>query len=205
MASKTMETFETDCKQCGSRFTFKAHRTTAQSFCSARCAAKKMTARFRERKTGLKCRVEGCGKNAKYVGDPLCYAHYSRLRRHGSTESKRGSVRYKHSGGYALVKVPDHPLARRTGWAYEHRAVLYDAIGEGPHRCHWCSQKLDWSDIVVDHLNERKDDNSLGNLVVSCSFCNRSRGAMVPFIRGLDDASLHSFIESLKLMRQRSH
>lgn len=200
MATKTMETFEAHCKQCGARFSFKAHRASAQSFCSIRCARLTMTARFLKRKAGLKCRVEGCAKDARYVGDPLCYGHYSRLRRNGDLRPRRGST-YTHSGGYIVRKCADHPMARRDGWAFEHRVVLFDALGEGPHDCHWCGQTLEWHDLVVDHLNENKADNRLANLVPSCSFCNRSRGAMLPFVRGLDDAALSRFITSLSLMR----
>lgn len=201
MATKIMRSFNVSCKQCGQSFTFKAHSETAQSFCSIKCSGRAMTARFQQRKAGLKCRIEGCGKDARYVGDPLCYGHYSRLRRKGHFELEPKRERYRKRAGYIECKCPGHPMARRSGWTYEHRVVLYDEIGSGPHPCHWCGQALDWCDIVVDHLNERKDDNRPANLVPSCTFCNRSRGAMVPFIRGMDDASLARFVATLSLMR----
>lgn len=157
--------------------------------------------RHKKRHADTMCRVNGCGKRARYVTDPLCYGHYSRLRRNGNTDDREARTTYKHSGGYTVIKVTGHPMARRTGWAFEHRVRLYDKIGPGPHPCHWCGQNLGWSDIVVDHLNERKSDNSDDNLVPACTFCNRSRGAMIPFIRGMDAAALERFVKTLHLMR----
>lgn len=82
-----------------------------------------------------------------------------------------------HSAGYVLVYAPDHPLKTATQLhVYQHRVVLYDAIGDGPHSCHWCSKSLDWPSIEVDHLNSKRNDNRLSNLVVSCSGCNGRRG-----------------------------
>jgi hypothetical protein len=77
-----------------------------------------------------------------------------------------------------------HPLAGPTGNLFEHRKVLYDAIGPGPHPCHWnplshCENTaLEWGGlhgINVDHLNDTPDDNRLENLVVSCLRCNWGR------------------------------
>lgn len=85
------------------------------------------------------------------------------------------AIRY-HSAGYVLVYAPDHPIRTETQLhVYQHRVVLYDAMGPGPHSCHWCGKSLDWPSIEVDHLNTKRNDNRLCNLVVSCSACNAAR------------------------------
>ena len=77
--------------------------------------------------------------------------------------------------GYKLIYVKGHPLAMSQGRIYEHRYVLYEAIGDGPHPCHWCGTWLDWHKIDVDHLDDDRMNNRLENLVVSCRPCNRDR------------------------------
>lgn len=74
----------------------------------------------------------------------------------------------------------EHPLARKGGLLGEHRKVLYEKIGPGPHLCHWgCGKLLEWgglSGIVADHLDDDKLNNDPDNLVPSCSPCNCRRG-----------------------------
>lgn len=70
-----------------------------------------------------------------------------------------------------------------NGRAYEHRVVLYDAIGPGPHECHWCGTRIDWlvkgdpANLLPDHLNGDGSDNRIDNLVPSCMPCNSARGS----------------------------
>lgn len=72
----------------------------------------------------------------------------------------------------------DHPLYKGEVIA-EHRIVLYDSIGPGPHACHWgCGKVLEWGGregIQADHLNRDKLDNRPENLVPSCLVCNWQR------------------------------
>lgn len=41
------------------------------------------------------------------------------------------------SGHIMLTQQQGHPLANTHGAVFEHRKVLYDEIGPGPHPCHW--------------------------------------------------------------------
>lgn len=132
------------------------------------------------------CTVDGCGKPAKRVGryfDRFCSMHRARVTRHGDphTVAPKGAP-FMHSNGYMLQHRPEHPLAMKSGMVYVHRAVLYDHMGVGPHRCHWCSGDVVWGDrglseLVPDHLDDTKTNNTVQNLVASCRPCNTSRSA----------------------------
>jgi hypothetical protein len=93
--------------------------------------------------------------------------------------------------GYVVLHLPHHPLARSRGSVLEHRRVLYDDIGPGPHPCHWikiynCGKsELQWTHdiwgICVDHLDRNRRNNVRENLVPSCHSCNsRRRNAKDP-------------------------
>lgn len=73
-----------------------------------------------------------------------------------------------------------HPVAHADGRVRIHRANLYDALGPGPHPCHWCGKEVAWDGVgaqllVADHVNEDTWDNRLENLVASCTRCNSFR------------------------------
>jgi hypothetical protein len=89
------------------------------------------------------------------------------------------------SGYHGRTMQYDHPLATTGAIVMEHRAVLYDKIGSGPHECHWhfvydCGKTdLHWGGldgICVDHLDHDKANNDPTNLVPSCCGCNLRRG-----------------------------
>ena len=63
--------------------------------------------------------------------------------------------RTRNAAGYVLVLCPGHPGATKNGYVYEHRLVMESALG-----------RLLRSDELVHHVNERKDDNRLENLVL---------------------------------------
>jgi hypothetical protein len=147
-----------------------------------------------------KCSVQKCHSPATRVGHGLCEIHYYRVRNTGSFDLIP-RVAFQTSHGYLEVKDPTHPLAKANGWVAQHRVVAHRKYGSGPHPCHWCGKVLDWTDLVVDHLNEVKDDNSDGNLVVACSPCNRVRGGMIPFIRRMLPDRVSEFVGTLSLMR----
>lgn len=67
-------------------------------------------------------------------------------------ETRRGMNGSQKARGFCYIKgykyltgMQDHPLVTNDrGQITEHRVVLYDAIGPGPHPCHWCGKLLDW-------------------------------------------------------------
>jgi len=80
--------------------------------------------------------------------------------------------------GYrALTQIHDHPLSIGNGEVLEHRYVLYEKIGAGPHPCHWgCGALLTWGvDLHVDHLDSDRLNNDPANIVPSCNPCNVRR------------------------------
>jgi hypothetical protein len=144
------------------------------------------------------CSIDSCGKPRFNKTLGLCAMHYARHQRHGDPlhtphsgqrrehpKCVAGCACGKHKAGWAsrtkyrlLFSQHDHPIANRGGWLYEHRKVLYDAIGPGPHPCHWCSVVLTWGGmkgIISDHMNRNKRDNRPENLVPSCQTCNTTR------------------------------
>jgi len=156
-----------------------AHRVRAKG--TAKCNA--CYSLERKRKAGV-CGVRKCHAPATRAGAGLCEKHYYRVRRNGNIDLVP-RVEVTVSAGYRLIKDASHPLTWLSGWVSEHRSVAYAKYGEGPHPCHWCGVVHEWNDLVVDHLNERKADNTPSNLVVACSPCNRARGAMISFIARL--------------------
>lgn len=126
------------------------------------------------------CKVDGCGRDARYKAAELCQKHYFRQRRYGTTDTTRWgkrAPRLENPAGYQSVHRPDHPLCcDKNGYVYEHRAVLYDAIGVGPHRCALCGKEVTWGTCHVDHIDDDVRNNSRANLRPTCSVCNTQRG-----------------------------
>jgi hypothetical protein len=133
--------------------------------------------------TGL-CEVEGCAR--PHCTQGLCNTHYAALRRNGDLVKRRsgaprrpGHVVVNFEGRRALY-APEHVLARKSGLVAEHQLVLFDAIGLGPHRCHWCDEWTNWGwpmrhKLTVDHVNWDPTNNAIENLVPACHPCNSKR------------------------------
>lgn len=127
------------------------------------------------------CSVEGCTHPASTRG--WCSSHYGRWHTHGDVLA---DVPLLAEGvGYKIIRAPTHPLATSEGRLAEHRKVLYDAIGDGQHPCHWCQEPVRWlrpweaepDALVVDHLDGEVRNNDRENLVPACFRCNAQRGS----------------------------
>lgn len=129
------------------------------------------------------CSLDYCDKPARSNGPSMCPMHYHRQYRHGTPEmlATESGITVSHGRRYKTKYNPTHPLASKHGIVYVHRMVLFDAIGYGPHACHWCKRPIDWAakgdpnELQPDHLNGLGDDNALENLVPSCRGCNVAR------------------------------
>lgn len=130
------------------------------------------------------CLIEPCERQPYCRG--FCTMHYSRLRRHGDPETilqRLDGEGWITPDGYLVMSDPKHPLANPNGRVREHRRVLYDAIGPGPHPCADCGELLEWKTslrthegaITVDHRDRNKLHNVLENLDPVCSACNTKR------------------------------
>lgn len=124
------------------------------------------------------CAVDGCDRIVK--AQSLCSTHYMRYQAHGDPTVNLNPPNpdgYVRNNGYIVRTNRGHPVADSGGKVYIHREVLYDAIGEGPHQCHWgCGTELHWRvNLTVDHLDSNKQNNEITNLVPSCQTCNSIR------------------------------
>ncbi|MEU8186026.1 hypothetical protein [Micromonospora carbonacea] len=158
------------------------------------------------------CEVAGCAKPTRSRAAKLCKMHYHRQYRHGSVDRTAHTAGISASKGrrYRAIYRAGHPLARSSGRVYEHRVVLYDQIGPGPHPCNWCGTTVHWDPVdgpalQVDHLNGVGDDNRPENLVASCNACNvaRAQQARSAALRAAGWWSQHDTIAGLRGQRRR--
>ena len=162
-----------NCKRCGSEFTYEPGIGKDRVLCSDAC--------WLPQKTDWgPCREQPCHRHARGLHG-LCTTHYFRLRRTGTLTVQPAKMRHLRTNGYIVRGgLTGHPLANRHGYVYEHRLVLFDAIGPGQHPCNWCDRILTWrfgrlydeDTLVVDHIDGDKANNAVANLVPSCNVCN---------------------------------
>lgn len=177
------------CESCGQLFEYLIARGADRRFCSdASCRA----TRLRTLAGGKPlCVTEGCGNSRGYKSG-LCNSCYYRLKRTGTLARREYAYRSMHSRGYVVLATDDHPLSV-NGRLMEHRKVLYDVIGNGPHPCHWCANPVNWARganmkaLVPDHLDANKSNNNISNLVASCAMCNSRRGMLMLWVRDHKD------------------
>jgi len=137
------------------------------------------------------CVVEDCENKVRSRTEPFCEMHYGRIRRNGTIYLKPVNRRRVDKRGYVSLKFSSN-LSQSNGWIYEHRLVLFNKIGSGKHLCHWCGMEVDFDleypkdlgALVVDHLDDDKENNSPENLVPSCALCNLKRGNHEDIHRG---------------------
>lgn len=190
------------CSACSQAFTYRSASDRKRRFCSApECQATRL--RTLAGGTAM-CVSEGC-PNERVYRSGLCNSCYYRKRRTGTTDRRVYAYRSRHSSGYVCIQQSDHPMSV-NGHVFEHRKVLYDAIGPGPHPCHWCQRLVDWikgkcvdGAVVPDHLDGDKANNALTNLVPSCNPCNSRRGMLMKWVQAhKDDPILWAMYEEAR-------
>lgn len=112
--------------------------------------------------------------------------NFKNLRVDAMEVRKEKAIGFFFNSGYKfLTGIENHPLAYK-GTIGEHRKVLYEKIGPGPHRCHWewCGHReLNWlwdypNRLEADHLDHDRTNNSPENLVPCCRSCNAKRASL---------------------------
>lgn len=83
-----------------------------------------------------------------------------------------------HRDGYCYVTV-EWP-GRGTIRTGQHRVVAFAEWGPDDQACFWCDRMLVWfgtgaEELIVDHVNHDRSDNTPENLVPSCLNCNGKR------------------------------
>lgn len=125
------------------------------------------------------CSFDGCGNTNK--GHGLCALHLRRKKRGLPLDYSKPQLSPRR---YRFKKAPNHPLCDKLGRVYAHRQVLFDTVEGSRLPCFWCGSPLNWMvDLVVDHLNHNRHDNSSRNLVPACNGCNAGRTIRNPRIR----------------------
>lgn len=185
------------CGVCSKEFERQKRLGAFPKFCSNTC-------KFEARRIHVQipCSTPDC-KNTRYYTSGLCNSCYYRKHRTGTIDKRTKLYRTIGTNGYVSVVLRDHPLARKNGYVFEHRRILFDAIGKGPHPCHWCGDLVDWikgkclkAGLVPDHLDGDKQNNALSNLVPSSNPCNSRRGMFMRWVeKHKDDPVLWAMYE----------
>ena len=179
------------CIECGHVFSYEIKRGSDRHLCSDFCRTKRRHAKALQRPM---CVMAGCRNLRGGHRSGLCDSCETRLRRTGTLAKRVWKYRSMTSHGYVRVQDKTHELAGKHGGIYEHRKVLFDAIGHGPHQCYWCQAPISWvvgrcikGALVPDHLDGDKSNNALSNLVAACNRCNATRGLFMAWVREHQD------------------
>lgn len=171
------------CKVCSVQFNVPPVRAETALTCSRACKGHLFSQVRRDAWDTKLC--PECGESYR------CPQHESHRRKFCSDackalgESKRWASRprsdshsvSRHTEGYLLECVPSHPYAV-NGYVLQHRLVMEKVLrerGAAPHFMEEFGGALYLRrDIEVHHRNERKDDNSIGNLVACTKPAHRA-------------------------------
>lgn len=124
----------------------------------------------------MKCKVDGCDRDAQYKSDQICQKHYFRMMRFGTFDlTRKARPRFLNPDGYALVHAPGHPLTQRNNYVFEHRKIVYDDIGDIVPDCELCGVSLNWNSARIDHIDRDIQNNDRSNLRPLCNTCNTWR------------------------------
>lgn len=141
------------------------------------------------------CAITGCEQTIKAYG--MCQFHWSRTKKGIDFSWVKPTLAKRR---YRSLTRRNHPLADKRGKVTEHRMVLYDTVEGSRLPCFWCGTPLEWKDnLVVDHLNHNRHDNSPTNLVPSCNSCNCGRTINNSHIRKSIYSSADTSVVSLTL------
>jgi len=126
----------------------------------------------------MKCKIIGCEREAVYKEQQVCQMHYFRYMRNGTYDLVRKPAKYRYSNpaGYQLIHEPEHPLAHKNGYVYEHRFIYFNEIDNNPHKCALCGDSINWGNLHIDHIDDDVTNNSKENLRALCRPCNTFRG-----------------------------
>jgi len=124
----------------------------------------------------MKCKIEGCNKEAVYKTYSVCQKHYFRFMRYGTYEltSKR-KYRIENKRGYQKIYEPNHELSDSTGYVYEHR-FIYHKVFKTVNNCSMCGVSINWKNCHIDHIDNDVTNNDILNLRATCRSCNVFRG-----------------------------
>lgn len=134
----------------------------------------------------MKCKVDGCERDARYKGDALCQKHYFRIRRNGDVvlvrdriAAERGYSRVYRvtmpGRGYQRLYEPSHALSDSSGYVSEHRMVVWNRYGDDLPPCEICGKASSWKTSHIDHRDNDPKNNQQSNLRPLCPGCNTWR------------------------------
>lgn len=131
----------------------------------------------------MKCKVEGCGRDAMYKKQRVCQMHYFRNMRNNTYDTiMKRKYRIVNPAGYHKIYEPQHILSDSQGYIYEHRAILFSTLGHlETIACQLCGKLMSWDNLQTDHIDEDVTNNHSYNLRPLCIACNTERGrAKIP-------------------------
>jgi len=123
----------------------------------------------------MKCKIDGCDRDAMYKGKQLCQMHYFRNMRFGRFGLKELKKFYVNPDGYKWVKAPGHKLAMENSYVFEHRKIVYDIYGDNLPDCEICGKPSNWATSHIDHRDKDPGNNHPDNLRPLCPGCNTWR------------------------------